>query len=200
MSLRGQEQLLHSFQNAYDTSLTSLSAVIRLIESKLIAIAQEQNTWKMKKAYVRNNDGFLGKHEVDEPSRSSLVRAIGKLFQTIVRPPTSAGPLLDVAIALHVLQHLGTGEIPPVVDACKIALPDSRSIGVPVLVVTVCESDDAQALLLLKRKIRTLTVLIQAAPEKVDNVILPKEVPNASVYVYREPKCENQTEVNKCNN
>ena len=80
------------------------------------------------------------------------MRAIGKLFQTIVRPPTSTGPLLDVAIALHVLQHLGIGEIPPVVDACKIAFPDSRSIDVPVLVVTDCESDDAHSLLRLKEK------------------------------------------------
>ena len=174
MPHRGEAGLLASFQKEYNPPPTSLTDMIHLIESKLSDITKEQNEWKNEKEYARNDDGILRTNQDhDEPSTSSLVRAVGKLFQTIVRDPTRTGSLLDVTIALHVLQHLATGKIPPVVDACEIKMPDSRPIDVPVLVVTDCESDDAQALFLLQRNIPNLKVLIQAAPETVDGVILP---------------------------
>ena len=216
MPHRGEARLLASFRTGtgYNPPPASLTGMIHLIESKLSGITEEPNRWRNEKEYARNDDGVLRTNrDHDEPSTSSLVRAVGKLFQTIVRDPTRTGSLLDVTIALHVLQHLATGKIPPVVDACEIKMPDSRPIDVPVLVVTDCESDDAQALFLLQRNIPGLKVLIQAAPEKVDGVILPgkfskkkvdevilpQALSNESVYVYREPLCKNQQEVDACN-
>ena len=128
MPHRGEARLLASFRTGtgYNPPPASLTGMIHLIESELSGITEEQNRWRNENEYARNDDGVLRTNrDHDEPSTSSLVRAVGKLFQTIVRDPTRTGSLLDVTIALHVLQHLATGKIPPVVDACEIKMPDS---------------------------------------------------------------------------